>query len=96
MEYRMYSGDIPAGKNAIELIKQHLEEQKQIKMDKLVLNFIGFEGAAGTTFTLNQQKDKIVIPQCGYFITPHDGHSYMKITSLIFEQDFNGNIYYIM
>ena len=48
MDYRMYSGGAPAGENVVEIIKKHLEEQHQIKVDKLVLDFVGFEGAAGT------------------------------------------------
>lgn len=96
MDYRMYSLGAPAGENVVELIKKHLEEQRQIKIDKLVLNFVGFEGAAGTTFTLNKQKDKMSIPSSGQFITPFAGERYFKITSLIFDNTFSGNIYYII
>ena len=42
------------------------------------------------------QEDKIMIPNCGHFITPHCGDRYMKIHSLVFDNDFTGNIYYII
>ena len=96
MDYRMYSGGAPAGENVVEIIKKHLEEQHQIKVDKLVLDFVGFEGAAGTKFTINKHKDKMAIPTCGHFITPYDGDKYVKITSLVFDQTFTGDIYFII
>ena len=96
MDYRMYSGGAPAGKNVVKLIEEHLREQGQVKIGQLILDFVGFEGAAGTTFTLNNQRDKMVIPNCGHFITPHDGDKYMKIYSLVFDNTFTGNIYYII
>lgn len=96
MDYRMYSGGAPAGKNVVELISKHLREQNQVKVGKLVLDFIGFEGAAGTEFTLNNQEDKMKIPSSGHFITPYDGEKYMKISSLVFDIDFSGDIYYII
>ena len=96
MDYRMYNLGVPAGENAVELIFKHLKEQGQIKVNKLVLDFVGFEGEAGTNFTLNKQGDKIAIPSNGYFISPYTGNEYCKITSLVFEKDFSGNIYYII
>lgn len=96
MDYRMYSDGAPAGENVVEIIKKHLEEQHQIKVDKLVLDFVGFEGAAGTKFTINKHKDKMAIPACGHFITPYDGDKYVKITSLVFDQAFTGDIYFII
>ena len=67
-----------------------------MKVDKLVLDFVGFEGAAGTKFTINKHKDKMAIPACGHFITPYDGDKYVKITSLVFDQAFTGDIYFII
>lgn len=96
MDYRMYDKGALAGENVVELIAQHLREQGQVKTGKLVLDFVGFEGAAGTTFTLNNQKDKMKIPNSGHFITPYDGEKYMKISSLIFDNAFDGDIYYII
>lgn len=96
MDYRMYSDGALAGENVVELIEKHLREQGQVKVGKLVLNFVGFEGAAGTTFALNNQKDKMKIPNNGHFITPYDGGKYMKISSLIFDNAFDGDIYYII
>lgn len=58
MDYRMYDKGAPAGENVVELIAQHLREQGQVKTGKLILDFVGFEGTAGTTFTLNNQEDK--------------------------------------
>ena len=96
MDYRMYSEGAPAGKNVVELIQKRLEEQGQVKTAKLVLDFVGFEGSAGTTFRLNNQEDRIAIPKTGYFISPNCGEKYMQINSLIFDSDFSGNIYYIV
>jgi len=96
MDYRMYSGNVPAGKNVVELIQQHLENQKQVKTDKLVLSFIGFEGTPGTKFTLNNHKDKMMIPSSGSFITPYTGERGMNIFSLVFDERFDGYIYYIV
>ena len=96
MDYRMYDKNIPAGENVVELIQKHLRETGEVKTDKLVLDFVGFEGDAETKFTLNNQKDKMIIPSCGHFITPHCGERHMKIHSLVFDNDFNGYIYYIV
>lgn len=96
MDYRMYSGGALAGENIVELIEQRLREQGQVKTGKLILDFVGFEGAVGTEFTLNNQKDKMKIPNSGYFVTPYDGGKYMKISSLIFDNAFDGDIYYII
>lgn len=96
MDYRMHKGGAKAGENVVQLIEKHLNEQGQVKTGKLVLDFIGFEGAPGTKFTLNNQKDKMEIPSCGNFVTPYQGDKYMRITSLVFDADFNGNIYYII
>lgn len=96
MDYRMYPYGAPAGENVVELIRQHLIEQGQIKTSKLVLDFVGFEGETGTTFMLNNQEDKMAIPNCGHFVTPHYGDRYMKVHSLVFDSAFTGNIYYII
>ena len=92
----MYDKGALAGENVVELIAQHLREQGQVKTGKLILDFVGFEGAAGTTFTLNNQEDKMRIPSSGHFITPYDGEKYMKISSLVFDSAFDGDIYYII
>lgn len=93
MDYRMYSGGIPAGKNAVEIIKKSLKEQG-INV-KTPLKFIGFEGSAGTTFYLNSHKEVTKIPQTGKFVTPFDGDKYMPIYRLEFVSAFSGDIYYI-
>ena len=96
MDYRMYSEGAPAGKNVVELIQKRLEEQGQVKTAKLVLDYVGFEGSAVTTFRLNNQEDRKKKKKTGYFISPNCGDRYMQISSLIFDNDFSGNIYYIV
>lgn len=97
LNYRMFSGTIPAGENAVEIIKKHLEDNEGFKTAKLTLDFVGFEAPKGTSFTLNNQKDKISVPSSEYFITPYlDSNHYMSIESLIFDSSFSGNIYYII
>lgn len=93
MDYRMYSGGAPAGKNVVALIKESLKQQR-IKVDG-PLKFVGFEGA-GTTFKLNGHAEVITTPSSGYFITPYAGDRFMPIYNLEFEQDFSGPIYYII
>ncbi len=51
MDYRMYSGGAPAGKNVIPLIKESLKAQG-IKVDG-PLKMVAFEGSSGTKFKLN-------------------------------------------
>ena len=95
MDYRMYTGSVPAGKNLITLIKEDLEN-KGYKVPNLSIDFIGFEAAAGTEFTLNDSSNVMEVPSCGKFITPFDGERYLKIKSLVFSQAFSGNVYYII
>lgn len=93
MDYRMYTGGVGAGENAVDKIKTELEKEG-LKITK-PLRWIGFEGSAGTKFTLNDQKTEMAIPQCGSFVTPYDGEEFMPIYSLKFKSSFSGNIYYI-
>ena len=94
MDYRMYSGDIKAGENVVSLIKQELKRQN-IKMTT-PLKFVGFQGMPGTEFKLNGHKEIMKIPTGGSFITPYTGERFMSIYSLVFEENFNGDIYYIV
>lgn len=93
MDYRMYSGTVPAGKNVVTLIKDSLKEQGI--MINTPLKFIGFE-CANTTFKLNGHKESIAAPSNGYFITPYAGDRFMPIYNLVFDEDFYGTIYYII
>lgn len=95
MDYRMYSGGASAGENVVTLIKNELYTKSKIQ-NQAPLKFIGFEGTAGTLFTLNNQKDKMAIPSSGKFITPYNGTQYCPIYSLVFDDAFSGYIYYIM
>lgn len=94
--YRMYSANVQADENVIDLIKKQLEETEKLKLPKFKVKFVGFEGEAGTEFYLNNQIQAFQIPECGKFITPFDGDRYMQIFSLKFAENFNGNIYYIV
>ena len=51
MDYRMYTGGVSAGENVVDKIKTELEREG-LKITK-PLRWIGFEGDAGTKFTLN-------------------------------------------
>lgn len=93
MDYRMYSGECPAGENVVSLIKESLKSQR-IKVDG-PLKFVGFEGA-GITFKLNGHTEVTKVPSTGYFITPYAGDRFMPVYSLVFEKDFIGDIYYII
>lgn len=94
MDYRMYSGGAPAGKNVVPLIIKSINDQGENQ--RAPLKMVAFEGTAGTSFSLNNHKDKMVIPSCGSFYTPYGGDRFMPIHSLIFDNAFNGNIYYII
>lgn len=94
MDYRMYTGPIPAHKNVIPLIKDSLKNQG-IKVDG-PLKMVAFEGVAGTEFKLNTHEEKSAIPSTGKFSTPYAGNYFMPIYNLTFEKAFNGNIYYII
>lgn len=93
MDYRMHIGGAVAGENVVDTIKKELEREG-LKITK-PLRWVGFEGEAGTKFTLNDQITEIAIPQCGSFVTPYDGEEYMPIYSLKFSSGFSGDIYYI-
>ena len=94
MDYRMYEGTITAGDNAIDVIvrKAHSYGAPVCSPFK----FIGFEGEGGTEFYLNNSREAMKIPNCGYFITPFEGQKNTEIWSLKFKEDFTGNIYYII
>ena len=94
MDYRMYTGPIPANKNVVPLIKDFLKNQG-IKVDG-PLKMVAFEGEAGVEFKLNTHKEKSAIPSTGRFVTPYGGDRFMPIYNLTFIEDFNGNIYYII
>lgn len=94
MDYRMYSGGVPAGVNAVDLIKESLK--KQGIRTSTPLKFVGFEGPVGTVFYLNNHKEVTKIPNAGKFITPFDGERYMPIYRLEFLSSFSGDIYYIV
>lgn len=95
MDYRMYkpTGSIPANTNVVNLIKQDLKTKGIV--GKGPLRFIGFEADEGTSFTLNDDGNKLEVPSCGSFITPFDGERGMAIYNLTFDSAFDGNIYYI-
>lgn len=95
MDYRMYAGTVPANENVVNIIKNELYEKDKL-MIKTPLKFIGFEGEAGTSFVLNNQKEKMRIPSTGSFITPYNGSNYCPVYSLTFDNEFSGNIYYII
>lgn len=94
MDYRMFSEGCPAGKDVVTLIRKSLKEQGITLTTPL--RFVGFEGAPGTTFTLNNHKEKTKIPSSGAFITPFNGDKGMNIYKLVFDSSFSGDIYYIV
>lgn len=94
MDYRMYSKGAKAGENVVELIWKDLGEQN-IKGSK-ALKFVGFEGKKDTAFRINGHKEETKIPSNGKFITPYSGDYYMSIYSLVFTDEFEGDIYYII
>lgn len=96
MDYRMIKVSANSMENVVEIIQKELNRTNQIKTDKLILKFIGFEARPNTEFILNKQQTPIKVPSNGSFITPYDGQNYMKITSLKFLQNFSGNLYYII
>lgn len=94
MDYRMYSSGATAGKNVIpEIIKSLKENGENIKGP---LKMVAFEGESGVSFRLNSHTENISIPSTGQFYTPYGGDRFMPIYSLIFDEDFSGNIYYII
>lgn len=95
MDYRMYSGGAEAGENVVTLIRNELYKDSGLKI-KAPLKFVGFEGTAGTEFTLNNQAQKMAIPSTGHFVTPYNGQQYCQVYSLVFDSAFSGNIYYIV
>lgn len=94
MDYRMYSCNCQAGENVVSLIKESLKSQGITAHTPL--KFIGFEAPPGTTIRLNKNKDVMVVPSAGKFISPYSGDRYMPIHHLEFLDGFTGNIYYII
>lgn len=94
MDYRMYSEGATAGKNVVpDIIKSLNNSGNSLRGP---LKMVAFEGAAGTSFRLNDHAEATVIPSTGQFYTPYGGDRFMPIYKLIFDQDFSGNIYYII
>ena len=94
MDYRMYTGGISAGKNAVSEIIKSLNENGEHQRGPLKM--VAFEGTEGTLFTLNNHAEKTAIPSTGKFYTPYTGDHFMSIWSLVFDSNFSGNIYYII
>ena len=94
MDYRMYEGPVPANKNVVTLIAEDLKT-KGITVNT-PLKFVGFEGPVATKFKLNNHQESTKIPICGNFCAPFCGDRYMPVYSLVFEQSFDGDIYYII
>lgn len=94
MDYRMYSQGATAGKNVVpEIIKFINNNGDSVRGP---LKMVAFEAAEGTSFRLNNHPEEIAVPSSGNFYTPYNGERFMPIYSLIFTNDFNGNIYYII
>lgn len=81
--------------NVVELISNKLKEQG-LRHSSLKLHFVGFEAPVGTSFFINNQKEPMKVPSCGYYISPYDGERYMNIFNLKFTSDFMGDIYFII
>lgn len=94
MDYRMYSGGATAGRNVVQDIIKSINSAGEHQRGPLKM--VAFEGAAGTSFKLNDHAESTVIPSTGQFYTPYGGDRFMPIYRLVFDQDFNGNIYYII
>lgn len=95
MELRMWTNTATAGEDCIPLIKKSIKATDGFNVTGS-FKFIGFEGDSGTEFYLNDSKEPMKIPNCGYFITPFDGQRGMGIWSLKFKETFTGDIYYII
>ena len=95
MDYRMMNISSSSEENIVEIISKKLNEQGW-KNSGIKLHFFGFEAPAGTAFYINDQKDAIKVPSCGYFISPFNGDRYMNIFNLKFLGGFNGDIYFIV
>ena len=94
MDYRMYAGGATAGKNVVpEIIKSLNNNGESIRGP---LKMVAFEADAGTMFKLNGHPEETAVPSSGKFYTPYSGDRFMPIYSLIFTNNFSGNIYYII
>lgn len=96
MDYRMTTINAQAGEDIVKKINQHLKEVEGIEIYNPTLYFIGFEAISGTKFYLNDQKSPMLVPNNGNFTTPYFGGLGFKIKKLKFENDFSGNVYYII
>ena len=94
MDYRMYSKGATAGRNVVpEIIKSLNNSGDTVRGP---LKMVAFEGEPGLSFRLNNHPEEITIPSSGNFYTPYNGERFMPIYSLIFTENFNGDIYYII
>lgn len=58
------------------------------------LQFIAFEGEAGTELTINGVPN--IVPSTGQFLTPYDGANHMMIHSVTFKEAISDlNIWFI-
>lgn len=96
MEYRMTTVNVKAGENMIDQLVKDLKEDGYA-FASISFPFIGFEALPGTKFYLNEQKKPMLVPSNGNFATPFFGNGgSCLISKLVFEEDFAGNVYYII
>lgn len=85
---------VAAGEDAVKKIYEQIHKENGYFNTRFILKFVGFEAPSGTSLKINGIRN--VVPSSEYFISPYNGSTYMNIQTLTFDEDFSGNIYYII
>lgn len=92
--YRTVTISAGANENIVPLIYEELQKDKY-STPHFVLDFIGFEATAGTTFNINGNPLKV--PSNGTFITPYGGDgASLAIHSVIFNNAISNMDFWII
>lgn len=88
--YRVFTIDASPKDNVVDKIYEQLKSEGYNSPD-FKIHFIGFEAKQGTKFILN--KNNMVVPSNGYFISPYEGEFYLNVNELYMtdgcsQQDF--------
>lgn len=92
--YRTITVSAEAHQNIVPLILAQLKEEGY-ETRRFTLDFIGFEGAEGETFKVNENPLKV--PSTGYFITPYcGGDNHINIHSFSFDEAITDRDIYVI
>lgn len=92
--YRTVTISAPANTNIVPLIYEQLK-QEGYRTSIFNLDFIGFQGEAGSEVYIN--KNPLKVPSTGDFFTPYNGSSdFIQINSVVFPRAISDMDFWII